>query len=190
MLKKRTVQEGGATFGLRHRVFRALWQLTWFILARWTPPFMWRWRRFILICFGAKIGLNCDIRGTAKIWYPPNLEMAEWTMLADGVICYNVAKIEIGHGSLISQRAHLCAASHDINDSDFLLRPAPIIIGKQCWIAAEAFVGPGVKLDDGVVLGARAAAFRDLQEWAIYRGNPAEFVKDRPKQSPMQQSLR
>jgi putative colanic acid biosynthesis acetyltransferase WcaF len=151
---------------------------------------MWRWRRLILRLFGARIGTHCDIRGTAKIWYPPNLIMEDWTMLADGVICYNVAPITLRTGSLVSQRAHLCAASHDIYDSDFPLKPKPIEVGRQCWIAAEAFVGPGVTLGEGAVLGARAAAFENLTEWTIYRGNPATVIRVRPRQPMMQVSQR
>lgn len=106
-------------------------------------------------------------------------------MLAEGVICYNVAPITIRTGSLVSQRAHLCAASHDINSDAFGLQPRPIDIGRQCWIAAEAFVGPGVSMGDGAVLGARAVAFQNLEMWSVYRGNPAKFLKMRPHVGPM-----
>lgn len=111
-------------------------------------------------------------------------------MLADGVICYNVAKVTILKGALVSQRAHLCAATHDICDPDFKLQPRPIEIGRQCWIAAEAFIGPGVRVGEGTVLGARGAAFSDLEEWSVFRGNPASFVKSRPRQPMMQVSQR
>jgi serine acetyltransferase len=46
-------------------------------------------------------------------------------------------------------------------------------------IAAEAFVGPGVTIGDGAVLGARAALFSDAEPWSIYRGNPAVLIKQR-----------
>ena len=140
--------------------------------------------------FGATIGSPCDIRGSARIWYPPNLVMEDWTMLAEEVICYNVAQITVHKGSLISQRAHLCTASHDVYDPDFKLIAKPIIIGRQCWIAAEAFVGPGVTIGEGAVLGARAAAFSSLDEWCIYRGNPAAKVRHRPRLPMMQVSQR
>jgi putative colanic acid biosynthesis acetyltransferase WcaF len=55
----------------------------------------------------------------------------------------------------------------------------PIEIGADVWIAAEAFVGPGVRIGDGAVLGARAAAFRDLQPWSVYSGNPAQNLRPR-----------
>ena len=189
-LPKQSPTEGDPTFPLRHRIFRGAWAVTWALLCSWTPPSLWRWRRFWLRCYGATIGSPCDVRGTANIWYPPNLVMEDWTMIADGAICYNVGCITIQKGALVSQRAHLCAASHNVYHPDFALVPGPIVIKGQSWIAAEAFVGPGVTVGEGSVLGARAAAFSDLEDWTIYRGNPATRLRSRPRQPMMQVSQR
>ena len=61
----------------------------------------------------------------------------------------------------------------------------PVTIGNGCWIAAEAFVGPGVTMGDGSVLGARGALFSDSAELGIYRGNPATLVKQRRFDPPV-----
>lgn len=178
---KKLPMEGGPTFSLKHRLVRLLWQTTWLLLCRWSPPQMWRWRRFFLRLFGAAIGEKSDVRGSARVWYPPNLLMADNTLLAAGVNCYNPAPIRIETGCLVSQGAYLCAASHNVTDSAFPLVLRPITLGKDSWIASEAFVGPGVNIGQGTVLGARGAAFEDLNEWTIYRGNPARAVRPRSK---------
>jgi len=54
-----------------------------------------------------------------------------------------------------------------------------VVIGEQCWVAAEAFVGPGVTMGDRSVLGARGALFRDAVADGVYGGNPAVFLKMR-----------
>jgi putative colanic acid biosynthesis acetyltransferase WcaF len=46
-------------------------------------------------------------------------------------------------------------------------------------VAAEAFVGPGVRVGEGAVLGARAVAFHDLDPWTVYAGNPAQIIRKR-----------
>ncbi|MFM9427404.1 putative colanic acid biosynthesis acetyltransferase WcaF [Variovorax sp. GrIS 2.14] len=172
-------REGGPSFSLSNRLFRALWNLTWALLASWTPPPFGAWRRFLLMLFGARMGVACDVRGTAKVWYPPHLQMADRSLLADRVNCYNMAPISLGERALVSQGAHLCAGSHDIRTRDFQLIAKPIHIGADVWVAAEAFVGPGVKIGEGSVLGARAVAFKSLEPWGVYAGNPAQFVKRR-----------
>lgn len=190
MIKSDRPNDGGPTFSRGHQIFRLLWGITWFLTCSWTPPKLWRWRAFVLRRFGAKIGNFCDIRGSARIWYPPNLEMADWSMLAGGVICYNPAPIRIGRGTLVSQRAHLCSASHDYQNVDFSLKLSPITIEEQVWIGSESFVGPGISIGRGAVLGARGAAFKSLEPWQVYRGNPAQVIKVRKKVDFMQTALR
>ncbi|MDB5826000.1 MAG: putative colanic acid biosynthesis acetyltransferase [Variovorax sp.] len=172
-------REGGPSFSLANRLFRALWTLTWAVLASWTPPPFGAWRRFLLTLFGARMGVASDVRGSAKVWYPPHLEMADRSLLAERVTCYNMAPISLGERALVSQGAHLCAGSHDIRTRDFQLIAKPIRIGADVWIAAEAFVGPGIDIGEGAVLGARAVAFKSLEAWGVYAGNPAQFVKRR-----------
>ncbi|WDF74068.1 putative colanic acid biosynthesis acetyltransferase [Novosphingobium sp. KACC 22771] len=151
----------------------------WLLLARWTPPQLRAWRRFVLRMFGAKIAQGVNVYSSARIWYPPFLEMAQGSTLGPRVLCYNQAPIRIGAFSIVSQDASLCAGSHLYDDPDFQLVTRPISIGDHVWIAAEAFVGPGVKIDDYAVLGARGVAMRDLSHGGIYSGNPAVKLKQR-----------
>lgn len=171
--------EGGPSFPLSHRLFRFLWRATWLLLAAWTPPPWRRWRRFLLVRFGASLGPRADVRASARVWYPPHLAMGDCAVLGPGATCYNIAQITLGTRTVVSQGAHLCTGSHDLADPDFQLVARPIVLGNYAWIAADAFVGPGVTVGDGAVLGARAAAFSDLSAWTVYRGNPAHAVRAR-----------
>ncbi len=119
------------------------------------------------------------VYGSAKIWYPRNLVMADNSVMGPGVICYSMAPITVGAGAIISQRAHLCAGTHDVDDPNFQLQAFPINIGPNAWIAAEAFVGPGVDVEAGAVLGARGVMFKNMEPWTIYAGNPARALRRR-----------
>ncbi len=80
---------------------------------------------------------------------------------------------------MVSQRSFLCTASHDINDLGFPLITAPITIGEGAWIAAEAFIGPGVTVAEGAVVGARGCVFKNVPAWTVVGGNPARVLKMR-----------
>lgn len=110
---------------------------------------------------------------------PWNLEMHEFSCLASGVDCYNAAPILLEAYATVSQRAYLCTASHNISSKAHEQIAKPIRIGKYAWVAAEAFVGPGVTIGEGAVVGARAAVFRDVETWSVVGGNPANFLKKR-----------
>ena len=170
---------GGASFSRRNRAARLVWQAAWLLLCRFTPPPLHGWRALVLRAFGARIGKGARVHASVAIWHPANLDLAERVLIGPGVRLYNQGAIRIGRASVISQRAHLCASSHDISDPHFQLVLRPIAIGAGCWVAAEAFVGPGVSMGDGAVLAARAALFTDAEAGGVYSGNPAAFLKPR-----------
>ena len=109
--------------------------------------------------------------------------MGRGSCLGRGVDCYSVASVELGEGALVSMRAFLCTAGHDYNDSQFLLTGRPIVIAPWAWVAAEAFVGPGVTVNEGAVVAATASVFRNVDEWTVVVGNPAVEFKKRNKAS-------
>ena len=171
--------EGGASFSLGNRLARVAWRAAWLVLARWTPPPLYGWRRLVLKAFGARVAKGARVHASASVWLPANLELGENCLIGPSVTLYNQGRIAIGARSVISQGAHLCASSHDVSDPHFQLVLRPIIVGAGCWVAAEAFVGPGVSMGDGAVLAARGVLFGDAKPGTIYRGNPAVAIKSR-----------
>jgi len=136
-------------------------------------------RAWILRVFGAKVGRNLRIRRSVRIEIPYNLQIGDDVIIGDQAILYALGPITIGDRTLISQYAHLCAGSHDHRSPDYPLLKPPINIGKDCWIAADAFVGPGVTVGDRSVVGARASVFKDVPPDVIAGGNPAKFISHR-----------
>jgi putative colanic acid biosynthesis acetyltransferase WcaF len=177
--RKAGTAHGGPSFSLGNRALRAVWQITWLLLARWTPPPLHAWRRILLRTFGAEIGRDVRIYGATIVWLPAHLSIGNGAIVGPRARLYNQGHIAIANGAVISQGAHLCASSHDVSDRSFQLVVRPIRIEAGAWIAAEAFVGPGVTVGEGAVLGARGVALRDLEPWSIYSGNPAYLMKRR-----------
>ncbi|MBE7731995.1 LbetaH domain-containing protein [Devosia faecipullorum] len=172
-------REGGPSFSLKHRLLRLAWGTVWGLLGRWTPVPFHAWRRLLLRCFGARIDRTARIYPSASIFYPPNLEMGAHSVMGPGVICYCMDRLFVGDYAIISQRAHLCGGTHDPDDAWFQLQPRPIVIERKAWIATEAFVGPGVTVKEGALVGARAVAVNDVSAWEIWAGNPARKIRDR-----------
>ncbi|WP_435419277.1 putative colanic acid biosynthesis acetyltransferase [Parerythrobacter aurantius] len=171
---------GGPSFSLANRIERALFAVVWLLLARiLPPPFGWAWRRTLLRLFGASLAPHARIYPSARIWLPRNLTMDAWSTLGPGVQCYNQAPVAIGTGAVVSQRAFLCTGDHDYRHPAHQLVTRPIAIGAKAWIAAEAFVGPGVTVGEAAVLGARGCATRDLPAGTVWAGNPAQQVSTR-----------
>jgi len=171
--------EGGASFSLANRLTRVVWGLIWLLFARFTPPPLHGWRRLLLLAFGARIAKGARVHASVSIWLPANLELGANCLIGPRVRIYNQGQVQVGARTVVSQGAQLCASTHDVNDPHFQLVLRPITIGTQCWIAADAFVGPGVTMHDRSVLAACGVLFTDAEADMIYRGNPAEPLKAR-----------
>lgn len=162
------------------KIKRLLWQMVWAVFARPFPKSVASgWKRFLLRLFGAEIADTAVVYSSATIFKPWNLEMKDYACIADGVDCYNAAKVTIGVNATVSQRAYLCTASHNIADPEHHQTQFPIVIGDRAWVAAEAFVGPNVSIGEGAVVGARGCVFKDVEPWIVVGGNPAKFIKKR-----------
>jgi len=177
--EKHNAFAGSRSFTLANIFYRVLWSITWTAFASWTPPQLRGWRRILLRMFGAQVAPTANIYGSARIWHPANLHIGDYACLGPRTTIYSMAQITLEPYSLVSQGAHLCAGTHKIEDKHFQLHARPIHIGRRAWIAAEAFVGPGVTIGEGAVLGARACAMRDVEPWAVCTGNPAKKIRER-----------
>ena len=164
------------TFG--EKVGRVLWGLL-SPLFRCSPRPCRCWRNFLLRIFGAKVGKNVHIDPSVRIFIPWNLKIGDWSSVGFEALLYNLGPLTIGEKVTVSQRAHLCGGSHDYRSATMNLIKAPIVIGDGAWICADAFIGPGVKVGRGAVVGARAVVVKDVGEGAVVAGNPAVQVGER-----------
>jgi putative colanic acid biosynthesis acetyltransferase WcaF len=162
-----------------NRWARLLWSAAWLLLFRPSPKPLHAWRRGLLRLFGARLGRGAVVHASARIWAPWNLEMGEFSSLAPFVECYCVDRVRLGRRVTVSQYGFLCTASHDVESPDMRLTTAPVTLEDDAWVAARAFVGPGVTVAAGAVVGACAAVFKDVPAWTVVGGNPARPLRAR-----------
>jgi len=167
----------GPSFSMKNRMARLLWNVTYLLFFRFTPRPMHRWRCLVLRCFGAQVGQDVHIHSNVKIWAPWNLKFGNFSSAGDGVNLYCMDRIEVGDFTVISQGSHLCAGSHDFNVASFQLITAPIVLAARVWVCADAFVGMGVNISEGVVVGARSLVSKSITEsWTVWGGVPAKKI--------------
>lgn len=156
--------------------FVQLWWIFDAAFVRSTPQILYSWRRFAWRLFGAEVGRNVLIRPGVRVVFPWKVKVGDYCWIGDGATLYSLAEITIGQHSVISQDAYLCAGTHDHRDVAFPMQASPIVIESECWVAARAFIGPGVRVCHGAVVGACAVVLSDVAQAAIVAGIPARTV--------------
>jgi putative colanic acid biosynthesis acetyltransferase WcaF len=153
------------------------------MFGRWlmvlSPRPLFGWRRLVLRAFGARVGAEVHVYPSTRIDMPWNVELGDWAAVGEGAHLYSLGKIRIGARATVSYRAHLCAGTHDFRDPTLPLLKPPIDIRPGAWIGTEAFIGPGVTVSEGALVGARAVVVENVPAAAVVAGNPARVVGTR-----------
>ena len=168
-----------AKYSSRELLLRVLWGLVGRPLFRFSPRPCFGWRRLLLRLFGATVGRKVNVYPSSIIYFPWNVTIGDWSSVGESALIYNLGPVVIGERVTISQRAHLCAGTHDFCDPAMPLLKPPIHVHSQSWVCADAFVGPGVTIGEGAVAGARAVVVKDVPPWTIVIGNPAREIGKR-----------
>lgn len=158
---------------------RWLFGWTWLLLCRPSPRRAHGWRRFWLRVFRAKIGKGTRVYADVHFWAPWHFTCGEYCILGDRAQFHSMGPVTLGDRVIVSQEAYLSPGTHDYDSSEFPLVVKPIVVEDRVWIAARAFILPGVRLGEGAVVGAQSVVTRDVPAWSVVAGNPARVVKER-----------
>jgi len=159
--------------------FVQIWWLVQSLFFHTSPQVFYGWRRFLLRLFGAKIGKNVIVRPTATITYPWKLTIGDDSWIGDHVTLYTLGPIVIGRDAVVSQHSYLAAASHDYTKPSFDIFAKQITIEDEAWVAAHCFIGPGVTVGRGAVVGSCSVAFKDVPPMMVCMGNPLKVIRPR-----------
>ena len=132
--------------------------------------------------FGANIHQRAVVYSSAVITNPWNLEMGNNSCIGPHAICDNDVLVKLEEGASISQYTYICTSSHDIQNIGFDLISKPITLKRNSWVAAGCFIGMGVTIGEGAVVGARSSVFKDVEPYTVVGGNPAKYIKMRNKE--------
>lgn len=125
-----------------------------------------------------------DVRGRLYL-FPPfhtdfgrNIRIEGTVTINAGVTIQDHGGVVIGDGTLIGPHVVLATLNHDLDPARRRnLHPAPIIIGKNVWVGANATILQGVTIGDGAVVAAGAVVNRDVPANTVVGGVPAKIIK-------------
>jgi acetyltransferase-like isoleucine patch superfamily enzyme len=89
--------------------------------------------------------------------------------------------VRIGNDVSIAHNVSIYTSTRNLRvfceKGQYITRYGDVIIGNKVFIGNNCYIGPGVKIVDGVVIGANTVVHEDITEPGVYAGNPIRKVK-------------
>ena len=97
------------------------------------------------------------------------------------LIILDVAPVKIGDNVFIAPNVSIYTAGHPVHPkarNSMYEYGIPIEIGNDCWIGGNAVICPGVKIGNGVVIGAGSVVTHDIPDNVVAAGNPCKVLRE------------
>lgn len=172
-----------------NRIYRSLgWHLYWNI-AQYLPrsfkrggKFAKRFRawccRGFLTHVGENVNIECDVYfGGDRVSIGDNSGI--------GIRCQVYGEVTIGKNVMMGPDCDIHSGCHEFGRLDIPMceqgfKPSrPVTIGDDVWIGSRVTILPGVKIGNGCIIGAGSVVPKDIPDYAIAVGNPADVKKYR-----------
>jgi putative colanic acid biosynthesis acetyltransferase WcaF len=156
-----------------------IWYIVKIIFFLSSIPYPSHFKVIILRLFGAKIGKGLVIKPRVNIHLPWKLIIGNHVWIGEEAFLLNFELLTIGSNVCISQRSFLCGGNHDYKTPSMPYRNGPITLEDGSWVGASSFIGPNVTIGCDTVVSAGSVVTQSLSKNGIFRGNPAQFIKNR-----------
>lgn len=134
---------------------------------------------WLLKAFGAAVGKGVVIKPRVNIKYPWNLSVGDFSWIGEGVWIDNLSEVKIGAHCCLSQGAFLLCGNHNYRTETFDLMTGNIIIEDGVWLGAYSIVTGNTVCYSHSVLAVQSVVSKQMEAFSIYRGNPAEKIRER-----------
>jgi acetyltransferase-like isoleucine patch superfamily enzyme len=136
-------------------------------------------RRLIYWMAGVKIGPKSHVHMGTQFFYPAGVEIGKGTIIGQNAFLDGRAKLKIGDYVDIASDVLIYNSEHDIGADDFSAREEEVEIADYVFIGPRAIILPGIKVGKGAVIGAGAVVTKDIEDFKIVGGVPAQVIGER-----------
>lgn len=144
-----------------------------------------RYKQFVYMFLGVK-----NKKGTSKYFIGnpkligeySNLEMSNNSEIERNCFILAKEKISIGENTTCAYGVTILTGADPNGPKNKLAKlyppiKAPVVIGDNCWIGANAVILPGVTIGNCCVVAAGSIVTRDVPSGVLVAGNPAKVKK-------------
>ncbi|MFH1045752.1 MAG: acyltransferase [Candidatus Omnitrophota bacterium] len=141
--------------------------------------------RFALLkLFLKKLGRGGWVRDGCMISHPENIAIGDRVFINENVCLSGAGGIEIGNNVAIGHRSSIISDDHGFENKTALIveqqrKLAKVTIQDDVYFGCNVVVLKGVTIGKGAVIGAHSLVTKDIPEYAIACGIPAQVIRYR-----------
>lgn len=123
-----------------------------------------------------EIGNDCYVGENSKIWSAESITIGNRVLIAHNVNIHD----NISHPLSSKERHddyHRILGLNRMDAKQFDLRTKPVVIKDDAWIGFNATILKGVTIGKGAIIGACSLVTKDVPDWTIVVGNPAQVIR-------------
>lgn len=128
------------------------------------------------------VGRNLIVMSGTRFRSIENLSIGDEVQIGYDNFIQALGGVSIGSNSMTAPGVKIWSVNHNYREKNKLITgqgqtTSPVVIGCDVWIAANAFISPGVHLPDGCVVSSGAVVgVKDYKPYSIIAGNPARVI--------------
>ena len=134
-----------------------------------------------------RIALGNRVKTGTEVWLvtanDAELNIGENSILSSYNILNGGHGLKIGANCIFGGFVYINTSDHGFRREELIQKQgffgAPIEIGDDVWLGGHVFINKGIKIGNGAVIGAGAIVTKNIPEYSIAVGNPAEVIKER-----------
>lgn len=143
-------------------------------------------RNFFYRCSGVKIGKGSTIHMMLRIYDPRHITIGNDTIIGEKATLDGRRQLPNSQGELIignhvdvASEVMFWTSQHDIHDADFNAIEKKIVVEDYVFIGPRSIILPGVNIGKGAVVAAGSVVTKDVPDFTIVAGIPAQKISER-----------
>jgi len=171
-----TIRAGSPLHAVMHETSQQALRLAAELNGPYHPP--GRVRELIGELTGDTIDESVTVFPPFQADFGRNIRLGTRVFLNSGCRFQDQGGIRIGDDSLIGHNVVIATLNHSLDPAHRGdMTPAPVTIGRNVWIGANATLLPGVEIGDNAVIGAASVVTRSVPADTVVVGSPARPVR-------------